>query len=126
MKKLTLDTITLHAPPIDHLLLYAITSLQRRSIVEACRKRDECLENFLRLKVRLNVWDLLDNAHALVLALDDEILMENMVLSLALISYLFPWSSAIKNYSNLWDLLMPIGIQVFVRSYFEFELLQDL
>ncbi|GAB4858097.1 hypothetical protein Ancab_015999 [Ancistrocladus abbreviatus] len=66
----------LRAPPTEDLLLYAIAAcvLQRRKlIIEKYSSMDEILRECNDLAGHLDVWKLLDNAHALVVSVHDKI-----------------------------------------------------
>ncbi|WCJ26634.1 Ypt/Rab-GAP domain of gyp1p superfamily protein [Euphorbia peplus] len=66
----------LRAPPTDDLLLYAIAAcvLQRRKmIVEKYSSVDEIMKDCNSMAGQLDVWKLLDDAHALVVTLHDKI-----------------------------------------------------
>ncbi|XWS38160.1 hypothetical protein CRYUN_Cryun19dG0106600 [Craigia yunnanensis] len=66
----------LRAPPTDDLLLYAIAAcvLQRRKlIIEKYSSMDEIMRECNSMAGHLDVWKLLDDAHDLVVNLDDKI-----------------------------------------------------
>ncbi|KAJ8506117.1 hypothetical protein OPV22_007003 [Ensete ventricosum] len=68
--------IRLRAPPTDDLLLYAIAAsvLQRRKlIIEKYNSMDEILRECNSMAGQLDVWKLLDDAHHLVVTLNDKI-----------------------------------------------------
>lgn len=68
--------IRLRAPPTDDLLLYAIAAsvLQRRKlIIESYSSMDEIIRECNSMAGRLDVWKLLDDAHDLVVTLNEKI-----------------------------------------------------
>lgn len=68
--------IRLRAPPTDDLLLYAIAAcvLQKRKlIIERYNSMDEIMRECNSMAGQLDVWKLLDDAHALIVTLHDKI-----------------------------------------------------
>lgn len=75
IEKLTRGRMSLRAPPTDDLLLYAIAAsvLQRRKlIIQSYSSMDEIIRECNNMAGRLDVWNLLENAHDLVAALHDK------------------------------------------------------
>lgn len=65
-----------HAPPTEDLLLYAIAACvlrRRKLIIEKYNSMDEILRECNSMAGQLDVWELLDDAHDLVVTLHDKI-----------------------------------------------------
>lgn len=65
-----------HAPPTEDLLLYAIAACvlrRRKLIIEKYNSMDEILRECNSMTGQLDVWELLDDAHDLVVTLHDKI-----------------------------------------------------
>lgn len=68
--------IRLRAPPTEDLLLFAIAACvlqHRKSIIEKSSSMDEIMRECNSMAGHLDVWKLLDDAHALVVSLHDRI-----------------------------------------------------
>lgn len=74
--KSTRERMRLRAPPNDDLLLYAIAACvleRRKTIIERYKSMDEIMRECNSLAGHLDVWKLLDDAHELVVTLQDKI-----------------------------------------------------